>query len=52
MKVLSVKLLSKSGLKKCKDTEIIFFSSTTKTATNHKLGLEKAFQEILHSIER
>ena len=30
----------------------IFFSSTTKTATNHKLGLEKAFQEILHSIER
>ena len=26
MKVLSVKLLSKSGLKKCKDTEIVFFS--------------------------
>ena len=55
-KVLSIKFTVKIWFKKCKDTEIVFssvfFSSTTKTAINHKFGLEKAFQEILHSIER
>ena len=46
----------KTLLKKYKGTEIelspVYFNSTTKTVINYKLDLEKAFQEILYSIER
>ena len=46
----------KTLLKKYKGTEIelspVYFNSTTKTVINYKFDLEKAFQEILYSIER
>ena len=29
----------------------VYFNSTTKTVINHKLGLDKSFQEILHRID-
>ena len=49
---ITVKIL----LKKCKGTEIkfspVYFNSTTKAEINHKFDFEKAFQEILYSIER
>ena len=39
----------KVDLKKCKGTEIefspVYFNSTTKTVINHKLDLDKSFQE-------
>ena len=42
-------------LKKYKNTEIefspVYFNSTTKTVRNHKLDLEKSFQEILYRID-
>ena len=46
----------KTLLKKYKGTEIelspVYFNWTTKTVINYKFDLEKAFQEILYSIER
>ena len=29
----------------------VYFNSTTKTKINHKFGLKKAFQDILHRID-
>ena len=52
MNQVTVNILSKKY--KCTEIEFspVYFNSTTKIVINHKFDLEKAFEEILHSIER